>query len=93
MRFDSHEKCSLSLYVMISVKLSSLLAGLVSVCSKISGKCLYECLYVVIFSATINMISDKLCVLVLLMKLLPFIPLSVTVVAFQGHTSIIVKQF
>ena len=44
-----------------------------------------------IFSDTINRINVKLRMMVVLIELYPFIPLSVTLVVFQGHSS--VKQF
>ena len=55
-----------------------------------------ECLYVaktnvVIFLDTINMINVKLCIMVVLIELYPFIPLSVTLIVFQGHSN--VRQF
>ena len=40
---------------------------------------------VAIFSDTINVISAKLCMGVVLIELCPFIPLSVTLTVFQGH--------
>ena len=46
---------------------------------------------VVIFSDTINMINVKLCMMVVLIELYPSIPLSVTLVVFQGYGS--VRQF
>ena len=44
-----------------------------------------------IYSDTINVINVKLCMVVVLTELYPFIPLSVTLIVFQGHSS--VKQF
>ena len=44
-----------------------------------------------IFSDIINVIHGKLCMLVLLIELDLFIPLSMTLTIFQGHSS--VKQF
>ena len=44
-----------------------------------------------ISSDTINVISVKLCMMVLPIELYLFIPLSVTFTIFQGHSS--VKQF
>ena len=44
-----------------------------------------------IFSDTLNMINVKLYMRVVLIELYPFIPLSVTLIVFQGHGSI--KQF
>ena len=46
---------------------------------------------IAIFSDTINVINIKLCMMVLLFKLYPYIPLSVTLIVFQSHSSI--KQF
>ena len=46
---------------------------------------------VVIFLDTLTMNNVKLCVMVVLTKLYPFIPLSVTLIIFPGHRS--VKQF
>ena len=43
---------------------------------------------VVIFLDTINMISVKLCMMVELIDLYPFISLSVTLIVFQGHSSV-----
>ena len=44
-----------------------------------------------LISDTITVISVKLCMMVLLVELYLFIPLSVTFTIFQGHSS--VKQF
>ena len=44
-----------------------------------------------IFSDSINMVNVTLCVMVALIVLYPFISLSVTLIVFQGHSS--VKQF
>ena len=44
-----------------------------------------------IFSDTINVINRKLCMVVLLIELYLFIPLSVTRTVFQGHN--IIEQF
>ena len=44
-----------------------------------------------IFSDTVNMINVRLYMMVVLLDLYPFIPLSVTLVMFHGHSS--VKQF
>ena len=55
---------------MISVRL----AGWVSICGKNFN--------VTVFSDTINMINVKLCMMILLIELYPFIPLSVTLVVF-----------
>ena len=46
---------------------------------------------VAIFSNTINMIDIKFCKMVIVTELYPFIPLSVTLIVFQGHSS--VKHF
>ena len=66
---DSHEKCE---YVMISVKP----ACRVSICGKNFN--------VAIFSDAMNMINVKLCITVVLIALYPFIPLSMTLTAFQS---------
>ena len=66
--------------VMISVRP----AGQVSVCGKKFN--------ITIFSDPVNMIPKvKLCVMVELIELFPFIPLSVTLIVCQGHST--VKQF
>ena len=65
--------------VMVSVKP----AGQLTICGKNFN--------FVIFSDTINMINVKLCMMVVLIELYPFIPLSVTLIVFQGHSN--VKQF
>ena len=44
-----------------------------------------------IYSDTINVIDIKLCMMVVLTELYPFMPLSVTLIVFQGHSS--VNQF
>ena len=64
-------------------RLAGCLAGQVSVYGKHFN--------VEIFSDTMNMINNKLCTMVVLIKLLPFMPLSVTLTVFQGHS--FVKQF
>ena len=46
---------------------------------------------VAIFSDTISMINVKHCMIVVLIELQPFVPLSVTLTVFQGHSG--VKQF
>ena len=46
---------------------------------------------VAIFSDTINTINVKLCMVVVVIEHYPFIPLSVTLCAFQDHSS--VKHF
>ena len=40
-----------------------------------------------IFSNTVNVINVKLCMIVLLAELHSFIPLSVTLTIFQGHSN------
>ena len=40
-----------------------------------------------IYSDIINAINVKLCMMVLLVELYLFIPLSVTLIVFQGHSS------
>ena len=57
-----------------------------------------ECLYVaktfniaIFFSNTIAVINVKLFFMVVLSELYPFIPLLVTLIVFEGHSS--VKQF
>ena len=69
------------MYVMISVPLAG-----VSECAYVEKK-----INVAVFSDTINVINVKLCMMVVLIELYPFIPLTVTLIAFQGHSSI--KQF
>ena len=46
---------------------------------------------VAIFSDIINMINVKIHMMVVLIELYPFIPLSITLTVFQGHS--VVKQF
>ena len=46
---------------------------------------------VTFFLDTMNMINVKLCVMVVFTELYPFIPFSVTMIVFQGHSS--VEQF
>ena len=58
-------------------------AGRLSVCGKNFN--------IAIFSDTVSMIKVKVCTIVVLIELYPFVPLSVTFVLFQGHSS--VKQF
>ena len=48
--------------------------------------------HVVIFSDAINMINVELCMIVVHMDLYPFIPLSMTLIVFQGHSSQIVTM-
>ena len=43
------------------------------------------------FSDTVSMINVKLCMMVAFNELYPFIPLSVSLIVFQSHSS--VKQF
>ena len=68
--FDSHEKCE---YVTISVRP----AGRLYVCDKNFN--------VAIFLDTIYITNAKLCMIVLLIELYPFIPLSVTLIVIQSH--------
>ena len=35
-----------------------------------------------------TMIDVKLCIMIVLIKLYPFVPLTVTVIGFQGHSSV-----
>ena len=51
----------------------------------------WQKLSVAIFSDTVNVINAKLCVIVQLVELCLFIPLSVTLATFQGHSN--VEQF
>ena len=44
-----------------------------------------------IYSNTVNVINVKLCMMALLIELYLLIPLSVTLIVFQGHSDI--KQF
>ena len=46
---------------------------------------------VAIFLGIINVMYIKLCMMALLIELYPFKPLSVTLIVFQGHSS--VKEF
>ena len=46
---------------------------------------------IAVFSDTVNVMNIKLCMMVLLTELCLFIPLSMTVTVFQGHSC--VKQF
>ena len=43
---------------------------------------------IVIISDTMNMINVKLCMMVVLSELYPFIPLSVTLIVFEGHSNV-----
>ena len=43
---------------------------------------------VTIFSDTTSVVNVKLCTMVLLIELYPFIPLSVTLIVFEGHSSV-----
>ena len=67
------------MYVLISVRL----AGRLFICGKSVN--------VAIFSDAIKMDDFKICKVVVFIELYPFIPLSVTLIVFQGHSS--VKQF
>ena len=58
-------------------------AGRLSICGKTFN--------VVLFLDTINMMNVKLCMMLVLIELYPVIPLSMTLIVFQGHRS--VKQF
>ena len=78
--FDSHKNC---VYSMISARPAGRLAHRPSVRR---GK---NCN--TIFSDTISMVNVKLCTMMLLIELYPFIPLSVTFNVFEGHSS--VKQY
>ena len=62
---------------MISIRPAS---QQVSICSKYFN--------IAIFSDFINMINIKLFVMVVLIELYPFIPLSVTLIVVQGHSSV-----
>ena len=42
--------------------------------------------YIAIFLDTINMINVKLCMMVVLIELYPFMLFSVTLIVFQGHS-------
>ena len=57
--------------------------------SLVSG--LVKKLYVGTYLDTINVVNVKLCMMILLTELYLFIPLSVTLTIFQGHSN--VKQF
>ena len=66
----------------------------VMICVRPSGRVILQRdknFNVTIFSDTINVINVKLCVIVLHMGLYLFIPLSVTLSIFQGHSND--KQF
>ena len=67
--------------IMIIVKQAGQLVG--TICAKNFN--------IAIFSDTINMINVRHCMMVSLIELYPFIPLLVTLIVFQGHSS--VKQF
>ena len=67
------------MYVLISVRL----AGRLFICGKSVN--------VAIFSDAIKMDDFKICKVVVFIELYPFIPLSVTLIVFQGHST--VKQF
>ena len=49
---------------------------------------LVQIFYNGIFSDTVNVINVKLCMMVLLIKLYLFIPLSVTLTIFYGHSNV-----
>ena len=65
---------------MISVKLDGRSARPLPVCGKNFERC--------IFSRTLNLINIKLCMMVVLIELYPFIPLSVPLILFYGHSSV-----
>ena len=69
-------------YVTIIVRLASQLVNCLYVAKKIN---------VAIFLDTMNTIDVKLCMMVVLIELYPCISLSVTLIVFDGLTS--VKQF
>ena len=73
----------MGVYVVISVWLDGQLTGRLSVCGKNFN--------IAIFSDTINMIIVQLFMMIVLTELYLFIPLSATLIIFQGHNS--VKQF
>ena len=58
--------------------------------SQVSG--LVENFNIRIFSDTINVVNIKLCIMVLLIELYLFIPLSVTLTIFQGHRNVELKM-
>ena len=53
-----------------------------SVCGKIFN--------VGIFSDTVNKVNVNFCMMVVLIELYPFIPLSVTLIVYQGHSRVTV---
>ena len=65
---------------MICVMLAGHPAGQVSVCGKNFN--------VAIFWDTIDIINVKLCMVVAFIEVYPFASFSVTLIAFQGHSSI-----
>ena len=68
--------CKMCVYVRISVKPAGQRVSLRG-----------ENFNVTVFFDTNNMINVKLCMMVVLIELYPFITLSVTLIAFQGQTS------
>ena len=70
--FDSHQKCAFC--VMISVRLAGQLVGWESVCGKHFN--------VAIFLEAIIKINVKLCMVVVLIELYSFMPLSLTLIVF-----------
>ena len=73
--FDVHKKC---VSVMISVRPAG-------------QPVVFDKTWILQFSLTLNMVNVRLCMLVVIIELNPFVLLSVTLIAFQGHGS--VKQF
>ena len=87
--FDSHEKFVSMLWSVLDFKVKAGWPG-----GQLIGQQIFRMwrnFSVVIFFDTINMITVKVCMMVALIKLYPFIPLSVTLIVFQGHNS--GKQF
>ena len=74
---------------MISVRPDGRMAG------QLAGQliiCMWQKNFnITVFSDTINIINVKLGRMVVLTELFPFIPLSITLIVFQGNNS--VKQF
>ena len=66
--------------VMINVGPADWLASRLSLCNKNFN--------VAIFWDTINMINVKLCIMVVLIELYLFTPLSVTLITVQGHSTV-----
>ena len=60
--------------------LAGLLTGQVSICG--------ENFNVAILLDTVSMMNVKICMMVVLVELYPFLPLSVTLIVFQGHSSV-----